>query len=500
MPDSCNLARVRPNAPKFNLHAAAATTTADCLKVKTIVFNVQSRNLACMQPFVSVAASLVPELVPLVAGDRAGTLEATIIRTVTETTHASTAADARRLLTANDKLATQLQTRLKKIAAVAEKIQSDDVLLVNDDWAASPANGGVTGTSRPPQDGPPQNSVGPDPFSPSPAPFSSPSAPLSAPASALPGVALPTPPPPRAKARHTPSETALELRKLLLDERVLNFREAQFEREISRNWTNGPAFLISFVLGLAAICIALIITTKDVLQADAAKAAAQANERAANQILAAAQINAAAARAAKLAPKPVAAALPTPSPAPESAAQLQQDHLNKLLASDPHNTLSCAPAAAASRLKSLQAQYPGSPSQLAVFYLTDAATCSPADRKLTTTQSFYAAAAAAAEPLPLTTIFIRYPNPDQATIATALAAKLAQIPNLFLPPPTQTSAAIAPRDAETNYYTPADKPLATTITSFANIIPTMPHIRLNAFHESLRAAPSGVIEIWLPRS
>jgi hypothetical protein len=422
-----------------------------------------------MQPFVSVAASLVPELVPLIAGDQAGTLEPTIIRTVTETTRAASAADARRLLTANDKLAAQLQTRLKKIAAVAQKIQSNDVLLLSEDWAAPAANGGIAGATRPAGLG-------------------------------VPDAPPPAPPTPPAAPDPTPTEAALDLRKLLLKERVLEFREAQFERKISRRWIQKTPVLVSLILGVAAICTALVITTKDVLQADAAQAIAQANERAADKMLAAARINAATAAAAvKTAAKPApVSAAPIPPPAPETPAQVQQDQLQKLLASDPHKSLTCNPANAVARLHALQAQFPAGQPQVIDFFLQNATTCAPPERKLTTTQSFYSQAALTA-PIGVTTIFIQYPSPSQAGIAVTLAAKLQKNPLYYVPAPQQVSPAIAPRLAETNYYTPADAEAAAAVTSLVNTISDMPRAHVNFFHESFGNGPSGVVEIWFPR-
>jgi hypothetical protein len=81
-----------------------------------------------MQPYVTVAVTLVPELVPLIAGDQAGILEPAIVRTVIDTTRAATAAGAIRTVKADEKIASQLKARLRAIVAVAERGTAEDIL------------------------------------------------------------------------------------------------------------------------------------------------------------------------------------------------------------------------------------------------------------------------------------------------------------------------------------------------------------------------------------
>jgi hypothetical protein len=185
-----------------------------------------------MQPYVSVAAALVPELVPLIEGDRAGTLEPTIARTVADTTRAANPADAMKAVQANEKLASQLESRLRKIAAVAEKIQSEDVLNLNEEW--------VTGQQ----------------------------------------------PPPLPKTE----STALEWRKLRLDERITALREEEFLRTRDKPSQRSPLIIVALILGACAICATVIFAVQDALSGFARATAANADLAAAETYLAAAQL------------------------------------------------------------------------------------------------------------------------------------------------------------------------------------------------------------------
>lgn len=391
-----------------------------------------------MQPYISVAAALVPELVSLIEGDRAGTLEPTIARTVADTTRAATAADAMKAVKANDKLASQLESRLRKIAAVAEKIQSEDVLLLNEEWATAPP----------------------------------------------------------AAAPSTTETTALEWRKLRLEERITALREEEFLRTRANASSRGLV-IAAAILAVAIIGATAIFAVQDALSGFARATAANADLAAAETYLAAAQLtqsvqpqNPTPVPVSAPAPKPVS---PPPSPSP---AQREASAFTALASTPPVTLFTCAAPTAAAKLIALTPSFPSHQHQLAALYLQVAADCAPPDHKLTRTQYFYAAASALGPPIPLTTIYIFYPSPIQAQAAQALAAKLQQNPTYFVPPPQQSPPGIAPRRPEINYYTPSDAPLAQALASETGL----PHTQPNFFHEHLPNIPKGVLEIWFPRN
>ncbi|WP_207485971.1 glycoside hydrolase family 108 protein [Arenibaculum pallidiluteum] len=76
-------------------------------------------------PLVAIAASLLPDLVKLVAGDRAGGVAKEVAEVVTTVTGTADPAEARRAIEADPQLAANLRIRLAEIALAQEKVQRD---------------------------------------------------------------------------------------------------------------------------------------------------------------------------------------------------------------------------------------------------------------------------------------------------------------------------------------------------------------------------------------
>jgi lysozyme family protein len=77
-----------------------------------------------MLPLIGLAATFLPELIKLVAGDKAGTVAGTIAQAVTEITGASDPVAARQKLDADPQIVANLQQRLAEIALDATKAQN----------------------------------------------------------------------------------------------------------------------------------------------------------------------------------------------------------------------------------------------------------------------------------------------------------------------------------------------------------------------------------------
>ena len=74
-----------------------------------------------MLPLVPLALSIVPELIKMIAGDKAGDVATTVANVVQEVTGTPDAIEAQRKLAADPALAGQLRIRLAEIALETQK-------------------------------------------------------------------------------------------------------------------------------------------------------------------------------------------------------------------------------------------------------------------------------------------------------------------------------------------------------------------------------------------
>lgn len=74
-----------------------------------------------MLPLIPLALSIVPELIKMIAGDKAGAVATTVANVVQEVTGTPDAAEAQRKLAADPALAAQLRVRLAEIALETQK-------------------------------------------------------------------------------------------------------------------------------------------------------------------------------------------------------------------------------------------------------------------------------------------------------------------------------------------------------------------------------------------
>src|ERR1700710_2886946 len=79
-----------------------------------------------MLPLIPLAMALLPELVRLVASDKAGTLAASIAAIVTEITGTSDPVQAQQRLSQDPAIAANLRSRLAEIAVSAQQVQNAD--------------------------------------------------------------------------------------------------------------------------------------------------------------------------------------------------------------------------------------------------------------------------------------------------------------------------------------------------------------------------------------
>jgi hypothetical protein len=78
-----------------------------------------------MLPLIGLAATYVPDLIRLIAGDKAGTVAAAVSQTVADVTKTSDPAAALKTLEADASVASELRARLAQIALDAQKTQND---------------------------------------------------------------------------------------------------------------------------------------------------------------------------------------------------------------------------------------------------------------------------------------------------------------------------------------------------------------------------------------
>jgi len=79
-----------------------------------------------MLPLIGLAATYLPDLIKLIAGDKAGTVAAAVSKSVTDVTNTADPAEALKTLQADAAAATELRTRLAKIALDAQKAQNQE--------------------------------------------------------------------------------------------------------------------------------------------------------------------------------------------------------------------------------------------------------------------------------------------------------------------------------------------------------------------------------------
>jgi hypothetical protein len=78
-----------------------------------------------MLPLIGLAATYLPDLIRLIAGDKAGTVAAAVTRTVSDVTKTADPAAALKTLEADASVASELRARLAQIALDAQKTQND---------------------------------------------------------------------------------------------------------------------------------------------------------------------------------------------------------------------------------------------------------------------------------------------------------------------------------------------------------------------------------------
>lgn len=78
-----------------------------------------------MLPLVAIATSVIPDLIRLLAGDKAEKIARTVETVVADTTGTSDAAQARKLLEADPALAVQLREKLAAIALEETRLQNE---------------------------------------------------------------------------------------------------------------------------------------------------------------------------------------------------------------------------------------------------------------------------------------------------------------------------------------------------------------------------------------
>jgi hypothetical protein len=78
-----------------------------------------------MLPLIGLAATYLPDIIRLIAGDKAGTVAAAVTRTVQDVTRTADPAAALKTLQSDASLASELRSRLAQIALDAQKAQND---------------------------------------------------------------------------------------------------------------------------------------------------------------------------------------------------------------------------------------------------------------------------------------------------------------------------------------------------------------------------------------
>ena len=80
-----------------------------------------------MLPLVGLAATLVPEIIRLIAGDKAGTIAGTVAQTVAQITGTNDPIAAKQKLESDVSVAVALQQKLAEIALEAAKAQNAEL-------------------------------------------------------------------------------------------------------------------------------------------------------------------------------------------------------------------------------------------------------------------------------------------------------------------------------------------------------------------------------------
>jgi hypothetical protein len=102
-----------------------------------------------MLPLVGLAATFVPELIRLIAGDKAGTVATQVSQAVTDVTKTSDPVEALKAIQADASAAADLRARLAQIAVDAQKAQNDEAdKKRQDELAAMQANIANTTNAR----------------------------------------------------------------------------------------------------------------------------------------------------------------------------------------------------------------------------------------------------------------------------------------------------------------------------------------------------------------
>jgi hypothetical protein len=79
-----------------------------------------------MFPLVAIATSILPDLIKIIAGDKAGTVATDVANAVTKVTGTSDPATAKQKVNTDPAVAANLQAQLAQIAVTAAKAQNDE--------------------------------------------------------------------------------------------------------------------------------------------------------------------------------------------------------------------------------------------------------------------------------------------------------------------------------------------------------------------------------------
>jgi lysozyme family protein len=90
-----------------------------------------------MLPLIGLAATYIPDLIKLIAGDKAGTVAAAVSQTVTDITKTTDPAEAMKTLQSDAQAASDLRARLAQIALNAQQAQNDEADRTRQDTLAT---------------------------------------------------------------------------------------------------------------------------------------------------------------------------------------------------------------------------------------------------------------------------------------------------------------------------------------------------------------------------
>ena len=79
-----------------------------------------------MSPLIAIAATLFPEIIKAIAGDRAGTVADSVTRAVTNSVKTNNPVQAQQQLAQNPQIAEDLREKLAQIALEQTRIKLDD--------------------------------------------------------------------------------------------------------------------------------------------------------------------------------------------------------------------------------------------------------------------------------------------------------------------------------------------------------------------------------------